>query len=308
MRTPLLWRGRAGGGDNTNNTTQAELEALTDVEDGSFFNHVFTLGNGAGVYIGYRPDPGGPVGYALSGMHLGSPSTLTIEGTTYNVQSHTAIDGSDLALFAFTHPDNIMPALSALSLSSTTPVDGTDVVMVGIGRNRVQDATTDANVSDAVSVTDGTGYTTTSSRLKRWGTNTTADFGPGPGGPGPTHTFDIGGRDTDVFRTIFDEPDSGDWLTSNQAQGVTNDSGGGVFSHDGLLLGIMVSVQASNASEAAFGNTTLMADVATYKDEIDVEIEGMLIPEPGTAVLMLCAIALLYGMRQLGGVSGKVDG
>lgn len=293
----VIVAGARGGGDNTFNTTRAELEALPTVDDGFFFDHVFTLAGGNGVYIGFRPTPSGPIGYALSGMHLGNQTTLTIQGETYTVQSRTAIDDSDLALYAFTHTSNIMPTLPALSLSPTTPVQGTDVVMIGAGRNRVQDATTDADVSDAVSVTDGTGYTTTTPRLKRWGTNATANF-TSPGQPGPTRAFDLSGRDTVVFRTIFNEPTAGEWLTTNQAQGVTNDSGGGVFSHDGLLLGIMVAVQAPNASQARFENATLMADIATYKTLIDAETGGMLIPEPATAALMLGALAILYGTRR----------
>ena len=299
----VIVAGARGGGDNLNNTTRAELETIVD--DGFFFDHVFTLGAGNGVYLGYSPDPGGPVGYALTAMHidLQGATTLTIEGETYDIlDSRTAIDSSDLALIRFTHPTNQMPSLPALSLAPAAPANGTPVVMIGRGRNRSQAATTDADVSDAVSVTGGTGYTTTTPRLKRWGTNNTVEY-PGPGAsPGsPTTTETIGGISTTVFRTFFDEPSTGEWLTTNQAQGVTNDSGGGVFSHDGLLLGIMVAVQrpqGASANDARFGNATLMADIATYKTLIDEETGGMLIPEPATAALLLGALAILYGTRR----------
>ncbi len=287
----VIVAGARGGGDNTNNTTRAELESLAGVDDGHFFDNVFMLGEGNAVYLGFKNTDNGPVGYALSGIHLGNQSTLTIQSQTYNTQSRVAIDGSDLALYSFTHSSNIMPTLQPLQLASNAITNNTPVIMIGEGRNRVQDATTDADTSDAVSVTDGTGYTTTSTRLKRWGTNETSNFS-GPGGrPGqPTNTFNIGGRDTVTFRTVFDEPSDGEWLTTNQAQAVTNDSGGGIFAPDGTLLGIMVAIEGPNANQARFGNTTLIADIATYRSFIDDETGGVLIPEPGA--LALAGIAL----------------
>lgn len=285
----VIVAGFNGGGDNLNNTTQAEMEAVPGVADGSFFNNVFRIGAGNGVYIGYANTPSGPVAYALSGMHIGTFSTAVIGGVTYQVTQQIAVADSDLALLVLTQTDNIMPTLQALTLSSSTPGNNTPVVMIGEGRNRVQPGTSDANTSDAVAVTDGTGYTTTSSRLMRWGTNTTLNF-TGGGPAGPTRIQEVSGRDTVVFRTRFDEPASGEWLTTNQAQGVLNDSGGGVFTFDGVLQGIMVAVTGPSNVEARFGDTTLMANIATYKGDIDAITGGALIPEPsGLAFLFFAA-------------------
>ncbi|MCC5839889.1 MAG: hypothetical protein JJT96_07185 [Opitutales bacterium] len=300
LTTPALHgvivAGLNGGGDNLNNTTQAELEALPGVSDGAFFNNVFRIGAGNAVYIGYRPDPSGPVAYALSGMHIGTFSTAVIGGVTYQVTQQIALDDSDLALLVLTQADNIMPTLQALTLSSSTPTNNTPVIMIGAGRNRVQAATSDANTSDAVSVTGGTGYTTTTppTRLKRWGTNTTLNF-TGGGPPSPTDIEDVLGRDTVVFQTSFDEPASGEWLTTNQAQGVLNDSGGGVFTFDGILQGIMVAVTGFSTTEARFGDTTLMANIATYKDDIDAITGGALIPEPSGVAFLFFAAASAAG-------------
>ncbi len=295
----IIVAGANGGADSTNNTTQQQLENLSGVTDGHFFQNVFRMGNGDGVYIGYRDTVNGPVGYALSGMHLGDFTSVTIQSLSYTA-TRTQIDESDLALYTLTRADNVMPSLQHIQLANASISNNTPVIMIGEGRNRVQNSTTDATTSDAISVTDGTGYTTTSSRLKRWGTNETADFprttGPGGNPASPTRTFSIGGLDTDVFRTVFDQPTSGEWLTTNQAQAVSRDSGGGVFGFDGSLLGIMVAIQGPNANEARFGNTTLIADIATYKSFIDDETGGVLIPEPGTLILFgLTGLAAALG-------------
>lgn len=242
-------------------------------------------------------------------MHLGNQSSFSIGAFSYETVDRISIEGSDLALIRFSQSDNIMPSLQAINLSASTPSHTEPVVMVGRGQNRAQNATTDANTSDAVSISGNEGYTTTSTQLKRWGTNNVSNFGTqrggGPGGgPGGTpiilNTFSIGGLSTDVFRTVFNEPGSGEWLTTNQAQGVTGDSGGGVFAFDGTLLGIMVAVQAldENPNNALFGNTTLIADIGTYRSSIDAETGGILIPEPGTIFLALIAFSLVVISRR----------
>ena len=296
----IIVAGANGGADSTNNTTQQQLEMLPGVSDGHFFQNVFRMGAGNGVFLGFRNTESGAVGYALSGMHLGNISSVTIQSLTYTA-TRTAIDGSDLALYRLTRNDNVMPSLQTIQLANAPINNNTPVIMIGEGRNRVQNSTLDANTPDSISLSSGgEGYTTTSTRLMRWGTNDSSDFpritGPGGVPASSVRTFDIGGRDTVVFRTVFDQPTSGDWLTTNQAQAVTNDSGGGVFGLDGSLLGIMVAVQAPSANEAQFGNTTLIADIATYRNAIEAEIGGVLIPEPGTLILLgLTGLAAVLG-------------
>lgn len=294
----VIVAGFNGGGDNLNNTTQAALEDVPGVSDGAFFHHVFRIGAGNGVYIGYENTPSGPVAYAISAMHLGNLTNLSpvINGITFQVTQQIQVGGSDLAVLVLSQADDIMPSLQAITLSSSTPTNNTPVVMIGEGRNRVQNATSDANTSDAVAVTDGTGYTTTNppSRLKRWGTNTTLNF-TGNGPPSPTRVEDVLGRDTVVFQTQFDEPAPGEWLTTHQAQGVLNDSGGGVFTFDGVLQGIMVAVTGPSTTEARFGDTTLMANIATYKDQIDAITGGALIPEPSGVAFLLFAASSAAG-------------
>lgn len=292
--------GAKGGSDNSNNTTRAQLEQLPGVSNGFFFDNVVRYRGGNAVYIGYRDTGSGKIGYALSGIHLGQAATptISIQNITYDIDDIIAVNGSDLALIVFSHSNNTMPNLFPIELSSTALSNNTEVIMIGEGRSRVQSATTDENTSDAVFVNDGAGYTTVSTREKRWGTNTTSNFESDP--QNPTQIFNIGGP-TIVGRTVFDEPSPGEWLTTNQAQAVTNDSGGGIFGYNGSLIGIMVAVQASTPSQAAFGNTTLFADIASYKSAIDDETGGALIPEPrsyGALAGMLFLVAAFARRRK----------
>ncbi|MEX1117607.1 MAG: hypothetical protein WEB60_02325 [Terrimicrobiaceae bacterium] len=168
----VLVAGANGGGNTSNNTTAAQIESQLGIDDASFFNNVLHYSDASAVYIGWSNTISGPRAYALSAMHITFANTMVINGTTYSV-TRQSISGSDLALLTLTQVGNIMPSLGAMTLSSTTPSNNTDVLMVGWGRNRAQNASTGANTSDAVAVTSGTGYTTTPTQVVRWGTNQT---------------------------------------------------------------------------------------------------------------------------------------
>jgi hypothetical protein len=300
----VIVAGANGGANNTNNTTEAQLESLPSVSDGHFLNNVFSMGGGNGVYIGFHDAPGGPIGYALSGMHLNYTSNLTIQGTTYTFESREQIDGSDLALYSFSHPTDMMPDLRALNLATSTPTGSTPVVMIGYGRGRDQNATTDAFTTDAITPLPdggGTGYTSGTREL-RWGTNETELFG-GTFQLANLNLVDVPGGtpDTLVNQTIFDEPADGDWLTTTEAQAVVNDSGGGLFAVDGTLLGIMVAVGAPDRFEAAFGNATYSADIASYRPIIEQEIGlgVVLIPEVSQLWMVAGCFALFWFVKNI---------
>lgn len=285
--------GGNGGSDNTNNTTKSQLEQV--VSDGFFLNNVFRYNGGNAVYIGYKNTGSGKVGYALSGMHLGTDTTLTIQGTTYDLDARTSMDGSDLALFEFSHSLDVMPNLQALNLSSSTPTVGSDVVMIGEGRNRVETAATSPNDDDSTTVAkgSGTGYTTSSTRLLRWGTNQTGSFSGSP----TTTVSGTGLSPTSAIGTGFSQPGPGEWLTTTEGQAVQNDSGGGLFLYDGTLAGIMIAVSGANTSEtqiAAFDDMTFSADIASYKSDIDFETGGVLIPELPPWVMMSGCVGIYF--------------
>ena len=96
----------------------------------------------------------------------------------------------------------------------------------------------------------------------------------------------MAGRSTTAFVTDFDQPATGDWLTTSEAQAVLGDSGGGVFAFDGTLHGIVAAVSGSDVTDAAFGEKTYFADIATYKTAIDTAIGYTLVPEPSTTALL----------------------
>lgn len=289
--------GANGGGNTSNNTTAAQMAAQLGLGDAAFYNNVLPYSDAGSVYLGWANTVNGPRAYLLSAMHISLSNTMLINAVSYSV-TRQSIGGSDVALLTLSNVGNIMPSLPALTLAGTTPSVGTDIIMAGFGRNRVQDATTNASTSDAVTVPDGTGYSTTTPQILRWGTNQTVKFNNPL--PPPTGTIDVAGRTTTVFVTAFDQPAGGAWMTTSEAQAVLGDSGGAAFGSDGTLYGIISAITGSDATDAAFSEKTFFANIATYKTEIDAAIGYTLVPEPSTAALLLfgAAGAALFALRR----------
>jgi hypothetical protein len=170
--------------------------------------------------------------------------------------------------------------------------------MAGFGRNRVQAATTNASVSDAITLTNGIGYTTTSPQVQRWGTNATARANSS-GPPSATIIIALGASNTTAIATQFDTPAANAWLSTSEAQAVLGDSGGGVFTTNGTLAGIVAAVSA-NGLEAEFTDKTYFTDIATYKAAVDTAIGYTLVPEPSTSALLLlgAGTALFFALRR----------
>jgi len=281
--------GANGGGDSTNNTTSAQMAAQLSLSNADFFNNVVPYSDATAVYIGWADDGGGPTAYALSAMHINFANTISLGGVTYDV-TRQMVSGSDLAVLSLTQVNDIMPTIGvAVPLASSSATADTPLIMAGNGRDRTQPATTSASVSDAVVVTGGTGYTTDSDHLIRWGTNNAATFA---GGNTTSTTFYPGNT---VGKTVFTEPAANDWLVTNEAQAANGDSGGAVFSLTGSLFGIMVGVTDPSAggTEAFFGQATAFMDIATYKSSIEAITGTSLIPEP--SAVALSAVGLLAG-------------
>lgn len=293
--------GANGGGNTSNNTTAVQMASQLGLGDASFYDNVLPYSNAGSVYLGWADTMDGPRAYLLSAVHIDLSSTMLINAVSYSV-TRQLISGSDVALLTLSNIDGIMPPLPLVNLSTTTPSIGTEVIMAGFGRNRVQDAATNASTSDAVTVPDGTGYTTTTLRILRWGTNQTVRANAPPATPLALATLNLDGRPTVSFATDFDQPVSGEWLTSNEAQAVVGDSGGGVFDTNGTLLGIIVAVSGNDKNDAAFGETTWFADIATYKTAIDDAIGYTLVPEPSTSALLVlgAGMAVFFALRRRG--------
>lgn len=288
--------GANGGGNTTNNTTAAQMSAQLGLTNTAFFNNVLPYSDAGSVYLGWANTVNGPRAYLLSAMHISLSSTMLINGVSYSV-ARQSIANSDLALLTLSNVDGIMPSLPVVNLSTSTPRSGTAVIMAGFGLNRVQAATTNANVSDAITLSNGTGYTTTAPQVLRWGTNVTVRAGAFP--PSTTTDIIVAGRTSTVTATQFDTPASNNWLTTSEAQAVRGDSGGGLFSTDGTLLGIVAAVSA-NGLEAEFGEKTFFTDIATYQPAVDTAIGYTLVPEPSTSALLFfgAGTAMWFALRR----------
>lgn len=275
--------GANGGGNTTNNTTSAQMTAQLGLTNTTFYDNVLPYSDAGSVYLGWANTSSGSRAYLLSAMHITLSNTMLINAVSYSV-TRQSISGSDLALLTLANVDGIMPSLPVVALASSTPTIGTTVIMAGFGRNRVQAATTNASVSDAITLTNGTGYTTTSPQVQRWGTNATVQANT-LGRPSSTISVNVGTNPTTVMVTQFDAPATSAWLSTSEAQAVLGDSGGGLFTTNGTLAGIVAAVSA-NGLEAKFTDKTYFADIATYKAAVDTAIGYTLVPEPSTSALL----------------------
>jgi hypothetical protein len=303
----VIVAGASGGGDTFNNTTANQYFAETGVSFQAY-NNVIQYSDASGVYLGYNA--GTHDVWVLTARHISTDgsagATVTIDGLTYNRQAdggdgYGILVGGDLRLVRYHRGDNQVPGLTALSLSTTVPTASTSLVMAGFGRNRVENAAANATTNDSTSTTVGTGYHWAGGQIERWGTNNIGDLGAGV----TLTVVDLGlGYTTTTFVTNFDTPGSGEWLSSNEAQGSAGDSGGGVFIYDNgqwVLSGIMSAVDGpvgQDASSSAFGNSTYATDINTYSSAINSAIGATLIPEPATWWLATCGLILALRRRR----------
>ena len=291
-----------GGGDGSNNTTRSQLEALTGMAFPAYDN-VIAYSDATGIYLGYNPNTLDV--WVLTARHV-SPNNdpIVIGGSSYQWQQRVNLS-ADLALVRYSHADNLVPALPTVPLAQTLPSNSDPLVMIGIGRNRVQNASNDAFTSDAIPLAPSafTGYQWAGSRIKRWGTNF-IDPTHALGGPDPLLELDFGSYGSLTYSSAFNAPAAGDWLSSTEAIGSLGDSGGGAFFWDGnqwVLSGIFSAVAAFSgqpSGTAAFGNVSLLTDVASYGPSV-MAITGNLIPEPSSWLLASAAAAsCLAGRRK----------
>jgi hypothetical protein len=312
----VIVAGASGGGNTSNNTTQAQFQSEYPYTFPAYDN-VIRYSDASGIYLGYNA--ANKDVWVLTARHISSSlaqgNTVTIDGLVYNRQPDGGdgfglLPGGDLRLVRYNRADLAVPSLPAVNISTSIPTAGTGLFMVGYGQNRTQNATTGASTSDAVSVTVGTGYNWSGTTIKRWGTNQIeAEFLNALESTvpvaGTTGTFSLGPYSTIGYMTDFDQPANGQWLNSNEAQGSLGDSGGSAFYYSGgewFLSGIFTAVAGFNgqmANTAAFGNLSLLTDVASYSSAINTALGGVtLIPEPASTTLMLLASFAILSRRK----------
>ncbi len=293
----VIVAGANGGGNTTTNTDLASLNSwLASQGDPSFpfWDNVAIYGNGNATYLGTS------YGWVLTANHVSNSTTVDFLGTTYDVvePSRQQVGIADLELFRITHATLPLPSLPDIPLDAITPGIGSDAVLMGAGRDRQEDASTDPNVSDATMFTPTLdGYTFTGEpRIHRWGTNTTVDADPAPGPPTPTTTA----NNTVSLVVNFDEPAIGDWLVSNESQAADNDSGGPVWSlnisDEWELSGVTFALTRQHvAGTVSFDDKTLIANIPTYRDDI---LAIIAVPEPSGAALFSIALSLAAARRR----------
>jgi hypothetical protein len=314
----VIVAGASGGGNTTNNTTEAQFQSEYGISFPTYEN-VIRYSNASGIYLGY--DAATKDVWVLTARHItssatpGEGDTVTIAGLVYNRQPNGVdgfglLPGGDLRLVRYKREDLAVPTLPAVNVSTSIPVAATGLFMAGYGQNRTQNATLDGTTSDAVSVTVGTGYNWSGTNIKRWGVNQIeAEFLDGLESTvpvtGTTGTFSMGSYDTIGYMTDFDQPGSGQWMNSNEAQGSRGDSGGGSYYYSGgqwYLSGIFAAVvgfdgQAANTS--AFGNLSLLTDVASYSGSISSSLGDVtLVPEPASYAILLLAGVVIFARRR----------
>lgn len=271
-------------GDGTGNTTPPP--------DDPGFANIGNLNAGGAIYLGNR--------WVLSAAHV-RVGPVTFGGDTFSfapnqvfqLSNPTDIELDEEEQEAWTPQTDILlfritedPGLPSLRLSCGPATSGTEVTMIGRGRDRAADPIfwtveegpeDDDDVWTEVNspvIADRIGFGTEATRSTRWGQSIISD----------TEILVDAGRwgSMIAFDTEFD-PTSG---VEDLAQAVTGDSGGGVFQkRDGFweLSGMIQSVDLVEGHPlltrgAVFGDSTRMADIYAYLDEIraiaDFELIG----------------------------------
>ncbi|MBX7165344.1 MAG: PEP-CTERM sorting domain-containing protein [Pirellulales bacterium] len=273
------------------------------VDDPGWNNIGRLHGSGAGtfIYLGNKK--------VLTAAHIGlsvvsNQSQVRFGGVPYTPVANSGVrllnpDNSQTDLLVFEIDAD--PGLPAVKISQSTPANGSDLVLIGEGLNRQTSqfywdvdqsnpnswAWTEVNANDPW---DATGFKWGGSVTRRWGTNEMTDNDVDFVGLGSVQgfamRFDIG-------------------ATTHEAAAAAGDSGGAVFyknlvTNQWELSGVMIGVgypdgwsNVPNQSAVSGGAHTLAADLSVYRDQIVA-----LVPEPGTIVLMVSGLPLIWLARR----------
>jgi hypothetical protein len=219
------------------------LNRVAPVDDPGWSN----VGNCRGLTAVYL---GG--GWVLTARHVGA-GDISLKG-----KLHTLVEGSrqvirgapdvpanaDLLLFQV-EPE---PRLPVLALAKTVPEIGDSIMMIGKGRGR----------GDPIGNNAFNGFNWNQQAIMRWGT-----------GMVHGHRFAERVGVTKVFSTRFSIA-----KTRYESQAAVGDSGGAAFIRGGEgweLAGIILAIETyggQSGQSAVYGNKTLIADLAFYRDVI----------------------------------------
>lgn len=257
-------------------------------EDDPGWNNVGIRNGSTAVYLGNQ--------WVLTARHVGAGPTTFPQLGTFGVVPNSQITlqnpsnqrisaTTDLVIYKLQEA----PALPPVAISQESPPVGAEVVFIGNGRDRADELTHwDVSGSpflqhwrETDTPADYAGFKTIGASSLRWGTNVIEDDEPFFFESDSNHTTKIGNSQAVVaLVTEFDMP--GDPAPASQpatlyeSQAVTNDSGGAMFYKNGdqwELAGIIIAVEGFNnqpnvTRNPVFGNLTLSADLATYRQQI----------------------------------------
>jgi len=279
-----------------------------------------------GIYLGNR--------WVLTAFHVGAGTTTfpnvgtfsAVSGSEVRVPNPTGQTLStftDLLLFRLASD----PGLPPLTLSSATPAVGSSLTLIGDGGAVnstpptmethwivTDDGSGGFTWTETPTGGDAHGYKSTTAR-KLWGTNVVEDDEAIFDDMDADHTIvastSPANGDVISFFTDFDDPndpgdpnDPFDEATPSEAQALSSDSGSAVFVKEGanwVLAGVTHAIllfedQPDVGFTAVYGNLTLAADLAAYRNQI---LAITAIPEVSSFVL-LTAVGAVLASRRMG--------
>ena len=240
------------GGDGTQNSTPP-------ADDPGFAN-IGVRGSGSAIYLGD--------GWVLTATHVGAGSTL-FNNTWYNLVPNSAVQLTNPASGGTPSPTDLTlyqidgrPDLPSLSIGGAAPAVGWNVIMIGYGRDRTaSEGYWNSSWNPSSTPSTYAGYIWAATNSMHWGTNVISSVGlnegVGSGIPRPRS------RRCSRATPLYD------------AQGAPGDSGGGVFYKDASgnwqLVGLMFATDSLPNEPwgvSVFGNSTYIADLSVYRNEI----------------------------------------
>lgn len=268
-------------GDGTGNTSAPP--------DDPGWASVGAAGGLCGVYLGDR--------WVLTANHVGERA-ITFGGITYQPVVGSKIRlmtdptaTADLAVYRIIG----RPAVPAVTLAEMPPLAGSDeVTMIGQGWNR--EATLTEWTSSWSEAPPGPvayrGYKKSTGRAMRWGRDVVTET---------DLLVDTGPNTTYSFVSLFEETGG----VTDEAHTVEGDSGGAAFAkRNGAweLVGILyarIPFPGQPIDAAVFGNESVMADIAYYRDQI-LEATAPDIPTlPLPAAVVLAGLLMASARRRL---------
>ena len=238
--------------------------------------NVGARGSASAIYLGNR--------WVLTAKHVGAGPTV-FQGVAYGVVPDSLVSLVNPSGIGFSSSTDLLlyridasPSLPPLRIDTLVPGVGSEVVLIGRGRDRAPNASYWTSTWVPSSTPSAyTGFAWSASNTMRWGTNT-IDF--------INVLQSISNTSERAFVMDFDQVG-----TAYESQGAPGDSGGAVFyknpsSGNWSLAGLMFAINVFGGQPvgtAVFGNVTYAADLAIYRDQIyshvdlpgDINFDGL---------------------------------